>query len=513
MRAGAGGERWAGAVAVVVLTLLGAAPAIALEQKLTAPDGVANNYFGFSVAIDGDTAAVGAPNDGNGGAVYVFTRTGDAWDLSAKLTSSDGAPGDALGSSVAIDGDTIVAGANSDRIGADDAQGSVYTFARTGPVARSETAKLTASDGGTFDQLGSSVAVDGDTIVAGAYAHNVGANGNQGSAYTFARTGPAARIETAKLTASDGAPGDELGYSVAIDGDAIVAGAPSDDNGGNGDQGSAYTFARTGPFARTQTAKLSASDGAATDFLGWSVAIDGDTIVAGAPGDSVGANADQGSAYTFASTGLAVRAETAKLTASDGAPSDNLAYTVAVDGDTIVAGALEEDDSQGSAYTFARAGATRTETAKLTAADGAAGDELGSSVAIDGGSIIAGAWFDDVGANADQGSAQVFFDPLPLTLTLGAKKKQELEKLALRATCSSPCELSARAKGKAEKKFKSKRAEGSLAAADETKLRLKLPKSKLERIDDERGKATITATATDAYDQTATESVKVKIKP
>ena len=128
----------------------------------------------------------------------------------------------------------------------------------------------------------------------------MGANVDQGSAYTFARTGAAARTETAKLTASDGAAGDLLGGSVAIDGDTIVAGTPGDAAGANLGQGSAYTFARTGAAARTETAKLTASEGAAGDILGSSVAIDGETILAGAPGDDVGATPDQGSASVFA---------------------------------------------------------------------------------------------------------------------------------------------------------------------------------------------------------------------
>ncbi len=238
------------------------------------------------------------------------------------------------------------------------------------------------------------MAIDGDTIVAGAIHDNLGANSDQGAVYTFARTGAATRTQTAKLTASDGAGNAFLGFSVAIDGDTIVAGAPIDDVGGNSGQGSVYTFARTGAAARTETAKLTASDGAADDHLGNSVAIDGDTIVAGAWSDAVGDNTWQGSVYTFARTGAAARAQTAKLTASDGAPYDALGSSVAIDGDTIVAGGYADDlggnASQGSVYTFARTGAAaRTQTAKLTASDGAPDDYLGNSVAIHGGTILA----------------------------------------------------------------------------------------------------------------------------
>ena len=177
----------------------------ALEHKLVAADGAMNDALAFSVAIDGDTAVLGAPGDDDSrGAVYVFTRSGASWAQTAKLTASDGAD-DQLGHSVAIEGDTIIAGAPLDDVGANLDQGSAYTFARTGAAARTETAKLTASDGAESDFLGISVAIEGDTIIAGAPLDDVATNLNQGSAYTFARTGAAARTETAKLTASDGA--------------------------------------------------------------------------------------------------------------------------------------------------------------------------------------------------------------------------------------------------------------------------------------------------------------------
>ena len=330
------------------------------------------------------------------------------------MTATDGAAGDQLGISVAIDGDTILAGAPRDDIGANADQGSVYAFGRAGGGPRNETAKLTATDGAAGDQLGVSVAIDGDTIVAGAALDDVGANAEQGSAYTF-RSG-AARTETAKLTATEGAAGDQLGFSVAIDGDTIVAGALLDDVGANAEQGSAYTFTSTGAAARTETAKLTASDGAAGDELRFSVAIDGDTVVAGAALDTFGTSRAQGSAYTFVRAGAAARTETAKLTATDGTAFDELGVSVAIDGDTILGGAFFDtvgtSGAQGSAYTFARGGEqARTETAKLTASDGAAGDVLGFSVAVDGTTILAGAPFDDAGANTDQGSASVFFAP------------------------------------------------------------------------------------------------------
>ena len=396
-----------------------AAAAGPVEQKLAGDDAALGDQDGHSVAVDGDTLVVGAPGNGSAsGAVYVFRRSGNSWVQTAKLTASDATVNDRLGSSVAISGDTIVAGAPSDDVGSNDDQGSVYTFARTGPAARTETAKLTASDGAAGDNLGFSVAIDGDTIVAGAPLDDSGGNAEQGSAYTFASTGAAARNETGKLTAGDGAAGDQLGLTVAIEGDTIVSAAPLDNVGANADQGSAYTFARTGAAARTETAKLTAGDGAANDRLGFSAALDGDTIVVGAAFDTIGASTDQGSVYTFTRTGAATRTDTAKLTATDGAAFDELGITVAIDGDTILAGApvhqVGMNRQQGAAYTFARTGAAaRTETGQLTADQGAAFDQFGSSVAIDAGATVAGAQFGDLGTTRDTGFASVFFAPDP----------------------------------------------------------------------------------------------------
>jgi hypothetical protein len=327
---------------------------------------------------------------------------------------------------VAIDGDTIVAGDKDDAVGpVGSGHGSVYTFARTGAADRTETAKLTASDGDAANYLGTSVAIDGDTIVAGAPFDNIGENepgggtSAQGSVYTFARTGAAARTETAKLTASDGVSGDLLGSSVAIDGDTIVAGAPyTNRSEGNHSDGSVYTFTRTGAAARTETAELTASDTVGDELgleLGFSVAIDGDTIVAGARGADVGANVTQGAIYTFARTGAAARTETARLTASDGATPDSLGSSVAIDGNTILAGAPGDrvgiNATQGSAYTFTRTGAAaRNQVAKLTASDGAAAYALGFSVAIDAETIAAGAPGTDIGSAESQGSVSVFLD-------------------------------------------------------------------------------------------------------
>jgi Bacterial Ig domain/FG-GAP repeat/RTX calcium-binding nonapeptide repeat (4 copies) len=399
------------------------------QAKLTASDGAAGDVLGYSVAVSNDTLVVGAPradlgSNPNQGSVYLFVKPADGWASgteTAKLIASDGAVGDTLGSSVAVSGDTVVAGASQSD--ANIRKGSVYVFVKPadGWSSGTETAKLTASDGAQYDHLGVSVAVSGDTVVAGAEQGHFGANAH-GAAYVFVKPqeGWASGTETAKLTASDGEEGDLLGQSVSVSGDTIVAGAsqaasPSAPNV----QGSAYVFVKPADGWRsgTETAKLTASDAAQFDLLGKAVAVAGDTIVVGAYQDDVGTNDNQGSVYVFVkpAEGWTSGTETAKLTASDGAAGDLLGWAVALADDTLVASAYQDDvganANQGSVYVFAKPAngwRSATETEKLTSADGATWDLLGVSVAVSSDTLVAGAWWDDVGANLDQGSTHVF---------------------------------------------------------------------------------------------------------
>jgi hypothetical protein len=180
--------------------------------------------------------------------VYVFLRSEDSegiikWEQQAKLTAADGAAGDYFGQSVAVDGDTAVIGAYGDDDN-DSFSGSAYVFFRSedseGIIKWEQQAKLTAADGAASDIFGYSVAVDGDTAVIGAYLDDD--NGSfSGSAYVFFRSGDDTWEQQAKLTADDGAAGDHFGQSVAVDGDTAVIGASGDDDKGS-DSGSAYVF-------------------------------------------------------------------------------------------------------------------------------------------------------------------------------------------------------------------------------------------------------------------------------
>ena len=374
--------------------------------KLLASDGAGNDQFGTSVAVAGDTAVIGAPRDNDdgsdSGSAYVFTRSAGVWTEQQKLTASDAAASDLFGFSVAVAGDTAVIAVPLDDDNGSNS-GSAYVFTRSAGVW-TEQQKLTASDAALMDLFGFRVALDGDTAVIGADSDDDNGSGS-GSAYVFTRSG-STWTEQAKLTASDAANNDHFGSSVAVDGDTTVIGARLDIDNGIG-SGSAYVFTRSGS-SWTEQQKLTASDAAASDFFGVSVALDIDTAVIGAAFDDDDGSSS-GSAYVFTRS-AGVWTEQQKLTASDGAAVDLFGVSVAVDADTAVIGARDDDDNgtnSGSAYVFTRSGTIWTERQKLTASDGAFGDRFGESVAVDADTAIIGAIVDDDNGS-NSGSAYVF---------------------------------------------------------------------------------------------------------
>ncbi len=338
------------------------------SARLTADDGAAGDSFGRSVAIDGDIVVVGAPSNDIGGnrqgSAYVFRKTGSGWtDMAqtAKLIAGDGTTGDWFGSSVAISGDTIVVGADSAHAGGSSRPGAVYIFLMpsSGWTNMIQTAKLTASDGADQDRFGGSIAIDNDTVVVGADGTNTNGHVNQGKAYVFVKpsSGWSNMTESAMLIASDGAANDYLGQSVAIDGNTVVVGAP----GTQTNRGSIYVFERpeSGWANMNHTAKLMASDGADNDLLGSSVAISDTIITAGAPGFSTGGSGSQGAAYVFVRSGphWIDMEETSELRAKDVITGDHFGQAVAIENNTIVVGSPYHNYSgtsanMGAVYTF-----------------------------------------------------------------------------------------------------------------------------------------------------------------
>jgi hypothetical protein len=376
------------------------------QRNLTGQPFAAEDSFGRSVSLAGDTLVVGATGDDElgdrSGAAYIFVRSGTTWPLQAKLHAADAAAEDALGSSVVFEADTLVVGAPGADFPGSSESGAAYVFTRSG-VTWSQQQKLTSTTTHMNSYLGHAVALSADTAVLGAPGESE-YRGHDGAAHVFVR---AAGVwsEERKLTAVDNEVDDHFGAAVAISGDTAIVGVPGDDARG-ADSGSAQVFVYDGSaWSRQQV--LLAADGAAGDAFGAAVAISGDTIVVGAHGSDALASLS-GSAYVFVRTG-AVWTQQQKLTASDGAAYDHFGWSVAIDGDTILVGAMYEGapTNSGSAYVFVRAGSTWSEQRKLVASDPTANDYFGVSVALDENTAVVGAHHDDdLGENS--GSAYVF---------------------------------------------------------------------------------------------------------
>jgi len=263
------------------------------QAKLLAADREPRDHFGSSVGISGNTVAIGAETSAgistSTGAAYVFTRTGTMWSQQAKIRASNGVGLDYFGFSIAIDGDWVVVGAtNADAAGS--SSGSAYVFERNGTnwTQRQELlpAGLSASD-----KLGWSVAIDGGRLVVGA-SNGDGAVAGSGAAYVYTQ-GPGTWAEEAKLQAADGVAGDKFGSSVGISGDRAIAGASWDSPAGSG-----YLFARAGT-AWNQVAKVVDIGRGAGDQFGASGSLDGSTALFGAPRTDVGAIVDAGRGVVF----------------------------------------------------------------------------------------------------------------------------------------------------------------------------------------------------------------------
>nr|WP_315493195.1 FG-GAP repeat protein [uncultured Rhodoferax sp.] len=387
------------------------------QAYLKAPNAEADDEFGTSVAISGDTIVVGANLEDsnqttitngstasadnsatNAGAAYVFVRSGSSWSQQAYLKAPNAEADDHFGTSVAISGDSIVVGANLEdsnqttitngsSVSADNSAtnaGAAYVFVRSGS-SWSQQAYLKAPNAGAEDRFGTSVAISGDTIVVGAYQEDSNqttiTNGSTasadnsaidaGAAYVFVRSG-SSWSQQAYLKAPNAEAIDEFSTSVAISGDTIVIGAARESssqttitNGSTASAdnsastaGAAYVFVRSGT-SWSQQAYLKAPNAETEDRFGTSVAISGDTIVVGAETEGSNqatitngstASADNstlyaGAAYVFVRSGSSW-SQQAYLKASNVGVDDRFGINVAVSSDTVVVGAYQEDSNQ-----------------------------------------------------------------------------------------------------------------------------------------------------------------------
>ena len=356
------------------------------QDKLLSTDGTSDDYFGCSVSIDGNLAVIGAyGDDGGTGSAYIFIRSGTTWTEEQKLTASDGKAGDYFGSSVSIHENLVIIGAYGD----DGGTGSAYIFNGSG-ITWVEEQKLTASDGEAGDYFGNSVSINEDMAIVGAY----GDDNFTGAVYAFNYSGPTwnelIKLELADNAIGDcfgcsvsfdgsfaiiGAYGDEdysgsayileyccywrirgkvnvssglpfFGWSVSIDGDYAIIGAPGIPDSGS--TGSVYIFKRD----ENKWYEHAYFNGTNYDeYLGMSVSIDGSYAIAGAYGD----DSRIGLAYMFNRSGT-TWAEEQKLTASDGGNGDFFGRSVSINAGYAIIGADGDDGDTGSAYVFIKIG-------------------------------------------------------------------------------------------------------------------------------------------------------------
>ena len=456
---------------------------LAQQAYVKASNAEAGDGFGAGLALVHDTLAVGAPFEAssatgvnenskqgdnsapNSGAVYLYTITNGTWTQQAYVKASNTEALDGGGGGVALGGSTLAGGApfedssakglngNADDNGAADS-GAVYIFTKANGVW-TQQAYVKASNTEASDSFGGPIALAGDLLAVGASSEDskaTGINGdendngafNSGAVYVFSRTN-GSWAQEAYVKASNTEARDGFGWNVALDGDTLVVGAPGEDSsatGFNGDQGNnnaadsgaVYVFTR-GNGGWTQQAYLKASNTGAGDRFGSSVALAGNTLVVGAPSEAskaTGINGDEsdnnasnsGAAYVFTRAN-GVWTQQAYIKASNSEAGDSFGGRVALSGETLIVGAPSEASSatgindnakqgdnsarnSGAAYVFTRANGVWTQQAYMKASNSEAGDNFGGRVAVTGNTFAVESLGEDSGAtgindNAKQG--------------------------------------------------------------------------------------------------------------
>ena len=471
-----------------------------LLQYLQASDRQGSDYFGISVDISGEYIVVGAyledQKGSNAGAAYIFQNSSGTFTQVQKLTASNGLANDYFGGSVAIDGAYLIVGASGQDTTSSNS-GAAYIFKNDGSGTFSELSMIKASDAGASDEFGFSVAISGNYFVVGADLEDPSGLTNAGSAYIFKNDGSDNFTQLQKIEANDKESSDYFGQYVAIDGDYVAVSKVLDDGVGS-NSGAVYIYKNNGSDVFTQTAKLQAQDAQANDQLGYGLDIIDGTVATGAMYESTTASS-AGSAYVFEaylqaddfvenSSGVVMQInatnttgyllsgddaalfdinssgaitfkaspdyenpldadanneyvftltlqgdvdvakeikvkvinkvteiqnsysyqELQKLQASTPATSAYFGTSVAMDGNYAVVGARGESSNAGAAYIYKRGvDGNFTLLQKIVASDNAASTNFGSRVAIEGEYVVVGKYGDDAGGT-DTGSIYIF---------------------------------------------------------------------------------------------------------
>jgi hypothetical protein len=392
---------------------------------LTGSNGAFDDIFGFAVAVHGDTMVIGAfGDDADTGSAYVFTESNGVWSQVAELTASDAVKFiSSFGSTVAVSGDTIVVATNFGCTSTVTSGAYVFVKPATGWTNMTETAKLTEANVCT-DGFGFSAAISGNTIVVGAADTTVGSNNLQGAVYVYVE--PAAgwtstATPTATLTEAHGAARDLLGTALAIQGGTVVAGGASAQFTGS-KAGAVYVFEEpvSGWANENETATLTVTDPNTSNSLGNAVAISNDeaTIVAGAPGRVGSTSVPNGAAYIYTkpATGWQSATQTSELLAPG--PAQGFGFAVAINGPgTIIAVGAPQTATKaapqvGAAYVYRKPATgwatTPQANAKLNPPFPEKNSVFGDAVAVRATTVVVGEPFGTVNGNRNQGVAYVF---------------------------------------------------------------------------------------------------------
>ncbi len=407
---------------------LGAAYPIVIDPLLTvfeqeigplhAGKGASWNEFGTSIAVDGDTAVVGVPSDRlqagqPDGSAYVFTKSNGIWTQTAYLTSAEDTTGfGGFGSSVAIEGNTVVVGAPHSGANGEWDVGSAHIFTRVNEIW-TRSATLVAHDPREEARFGFAVALSGNRVLIGApggESRSVGTPAIRGGAYIFNRV-PDGWEFAAKLLPADGKDDDLFGESVALEGDHAFVGAPDHDGTSTHHEGIVHVFTGFGGTWNPGTTLRVAGDFYYANF-GVSLAADGDTLIVGARGDLNYENSvdEVGRAYVFIGNGASWWLQ-AKLASSDIADA-GFGTSVAIAGDTVAIGAPSKSPAEpyprGSAHIFTRSAGIWTERTRFDSDFNQDGGHFGASVALGGGTLLIGAPREHTSAQNFSGRAHAY---------------------------------------------------------------------------------------------------------
>ncbi|MFN0110096.1 MAG: BACON domain-containing protein [Blastocatellia bacterium] len=440
-----------------------------LEQKLNRPSG----SFGWSVAVGGDVVVVGDPdNPTDGDAALVYQRTGFSWAESGRLSASASATNDLFGSSVAMEGNTIVVGASGQSNGT-ASSGAVYVFTKerggywnyqqtlrvnssvqhpnfghvvgissnTIAVGSPESSTGTISalpnvpgDGSVYlfaqvagrwqlvqtlqnsnqGNFGGTLTIAGGYLAVGARTDIVGANRDQGSVYVY-RSTDTGWIFVQRLTSADGLTGDHFGTSVATDGTTLAIGANDHDIGAAANQGAVYIYSRSGTSFGFQQ-KLISADGALGDWFGLSVGLSGDTLAVGAPRVNIGATADKGAVYVYTRSGSIWLQQGSRLIHAAGGVEDYLGASVAIEGNVLIAGASGGGSNTRTlpcyAAVFSRTNSAWSADSVITSPGTNNNNSFGRALSLKGNSLLIGAAFGNVGLLQSAGSVYSYTAPI-----------------------------------------------------------------------------------------------------